>query len=388
MEIVVLGGAGKMAHGANRYLVEQSDISKVVIADYDLKNAEKTVKKLNSKKATAEFADFNDHSSLVRVLKDADAVLNSTVYYSNLKVMKAALETGTHYVDLGGLFHTAKKQFELNDEFEKAGITGVVGLGSAPGIVNVMARYAVDQLDKVEYIRIRDGIVNFVKTKAPLTPPYAIDTILDEFTMDAPVFENGEFKEVPPFSGGEVVDYPEPVGKCVSYNTIHTEVWTLSNSFKNKGVKEVNFKLALPKAFEEKMRFLVSLGFGSKEPIKAKDIKVAPRDILIALLSRFPKEDVEPDDHKVLRVEVKGEKNSETLEIIVEVIIHPNKKYHLSAGTLSVGGPGAIVARILAGRSIKQRGVFPPEKCVDPIFFFKELAKWDMRVYSIVKRSV
>jgi len=311
MKIAVLGGAGRMAPGGNRFLVEQEDVEQVIIADLDLEKARRVAKSLGEK-AIAKRADFNDHRSLVELLRDVDAVLNSTVYYSNLKVMRACLEAGTHYVDLGGLFHMAKEQFKLDREFREADLTAISGLGSAPGIVNIMARYAADRLDKIEYIRIRDGIVNFTPTKVPLKVPYALDTLLDEFTVPAQIFEDGKFKEVPPFSGEEEVDYPEPVGRQKSYYTLHTEVYTLPLSFKDKGVREVNFKLALPRELEWKMRFLVDLGFGSKEPIMFGKASLSPREVLNGLLARFTQdehEQVEPDDHKVLRVDVKGERD-------------------------------------------------------------------------------
>jgi saccharopine dehydrogenase-like NADP-dependent oxidoreductase len=379
-----------MAPGGNRFLVEQEDVEQVIIADLDLEKARRVAKSLGEK-AIAKRADFNDHRSLVELLRDVDAVLNSTVYYSNLKVMRACLEAGTHYVDLGGLFHMAKEQFKLDREFREADLTAISGLGSAPGIVNIMARYAADRLDKIEYIRIRDGIVNFTPTKVPLKVPYALDTLLDEFTVPAQIFEDGKFKEVPPFSGEEEVDYPEPVGRQKSYYTLHTEVYTLPLSFKDKGVREVNFKLALPRELEWKMRFLVDLGFGSKEPIMFGKASLSPREVLNGLLARFTQdehEQVEPDDHKVLRVDVKGERDGEIIEYRLESIIHPLKRFNLPAGTLSVGGPGAMATWMVARGDIRERGVLPPERCIDPEYFFKIMAEWGMPVYVTEKKLI
>lgn len=390
MKIVVLGGAGRMAPAGNRFLVEQEDVNEVVIADKNLEKAKRAASELKSSKTKAEYADFMDHSLLVNLLEDTDVVLNSTVYYSNLKVMKACLDSGTHYVDLGGLFHVAKKQLKMTKEFKDAGLTAVNGMGSAPGIVNLMSRYAVDHLDSVEHVKVRDGIVNFTKTTAPLRAPYALDTLLDEFTKPAQIFENGEFKEVPPFpfSEGEEVDYPEPVGTQQSYPTLHTEVYTLPNSFKDKGVKEVNFKLALPTSFEEKLKLLVELGFGEKDPIEVGEVKVSPREVLDTLLSRFEEEKSEPDDHKVLRVDVSGEKGGEKYEYRLESVIHPMKKFNLSTGTLSMGGPGAMAAWMIARGDITKRGVYPPEKCIDPEYFFQVMGEWAMPVYVTEKKPL
>ena len=125
--------------------------------------------------------------------------------------MDACQAENVNYVDMGGLFHVAKKQLQLNSRWREKGLTAVLGMGSAPGIVNVMSRYAVDMLDRVESIYIRDGIVNLAKMDTPLAIPYALGTLLDEFMMNAFIFEDGDLKEVAPFYGGEVIDFPEPV---------------------------------------------------------------------------------------------------------------------------------------------------------------------------------
>ena len=60
-------------------------------------------------------------------------------------------------MDMGGLFHVTRKQMPLSDQWKAQGLTAVLGMGSAPGIVNVMSRYAVDLLDSVESIHMNPG---------------------------------------------------------------------------------------------------------------------------------------------------------------------------------------------------------------------------------------
>lgn len=389
MKIVVLGAGGNTSPGANRYLAENDDVNEVVLADIDTEEVERRARKLGDK-AVSKYADVDDHGMLVDLFDDADAVVNATVFYFNLQVMKACLEAKTNYVDLGGLFHTAKKQLDWDDKFREAGITGIVGLGSAPGIVNVMARWAVDRLDTVRSINIRDGIVDFTERGVSFNAPYALDTLVDEFTTNAVVFEDGEFKEVPPFSGGEEVDYPEPVGTQTSYNTLHTEVYTLAKTFEDKGLKEVDFKLALPSEFERKLRFLIDLGFGKKDTIKVKEKEIKPVDVLKELVSELkePNEEIEPDDHKVLRVDVEGEKDDKVTQHRLESLISPMKKYGLSCGQLSVGGPAGIAAWMMSKGIIEKKGFMPPEQCIEPETFFEEMAKWDMQVYHSTKQAI
>ena len=171
--------------------------------------------------------------------------------------MQACLEAGLHYTDFGGLFHWAKDQLALHDRFAAAGLTAVAGSGSAPGIVNVMTGYAAGQLDTVESVRILDGIVNNAPSSSPFAVPYAVMTLVREFTMNPVSFVDGDWVELEPFAGGEEVDFPEPVGRQTVFNTIHSEPYTIPVSLRDKGIRHCSFKLSLPKEFEIKLRLLV-----------------------------------------------------------------------------------------------------------------------------------
>ena len=203
MKIVVLGGAGLMGRIAVKDLAASESVEQVIIADRDTELAHKVASLLpaGQSKVSVVEVDVTDSECLVAVLDGADAVLNAVHYYFNLQVMQACLEAGTHYTDMGGLFFNTRKQLALSDEFAAAGLTAVLGMGSAPGVPNVQSRYAADRLDTVESIRIYDGI---------LPPPgddirfgYAIPTIIDELVMPPMVFWDGEFKEESPLSGEE-----------------------------------------------------------------------------------------------------------------------------------------------------------------------------------------
>ncbi|MGD9279972.1 MAG: saccharopine dehydrogenase C-terminal domain-containing protein [Desulfobacterales bacterium] len=390
MKITVLGAAGKMATGAIRDLAESPEVSEIVLVD--LKPCkplvEERAKRWCHNKASVISADINDADNFRAAIRGSAALANCTTHHLNLKVMDACHAENVNYVDMGGLFHVAKKQLQLNSRWREKGLTAVLGMGSAPGIVNVMSRYAVDMLDRVESIYIRDGIVNLAQMDTPLAIPYALGTLLDEFMMNAFIFEDGELKEVAPFYGGEVIDFPEPVGKQTVYCTIHSEEITIPTTFKSKGLKQMSFKLALPGAFEEKLRFLIDLGLGAKDPIEVSGSRVVPRDFLVALAQKLPKPASKPDDHKVLRVDVAGEKNGAKREIRLEMICHPYQPWEMATGVHSVGVPVGVTSRLLARGEITEKGALPAEACVPPRPFFKLLAERNLTASVMLKHDV
>ena len=110
MEIVAPGGAGKMGCIAVQYLAGDQRVDEVVIADWDVAQARTVAGIINSTRVSIKSVDVTGHDALVGTLKGADACLNATVYYFNLQVMGACLEAGVSYTDMGGLFHTTRKQ--------------------------------------------------------------------------------------------------------------------------------------------------------------------------------------------------------------------------------------------------------------------------------------
>jgi saccharopine dehydrogenase-like NADP-dependent oxidoreductase len=275
---------------------------------------------------------------------------------------------------MGGLFHITRKQLELHDRFVKAGISAVLCMGSAPGVPNIQARYAADRLDTIESIKIYDGI----KPPPPDDPrfSYAVPTIIDELTVEPMVFENGKFVAKPPLSGFEDYLFTEPLGILPMHLTLHSEVATLPITFKDKGIKDCFFKInywGMAQNTIEKIKVLVDYGFASKEPVDVGGEPIVPRDLMVAILSGdvpsvtdllAPAVNKPPDWTKEIVTEIKGMKDGK--EVIYRMGTLTCK------GALPTGVAPAIAAIWLAeGRS--EPGVYPPEACLDPEPFFKEL---------------
>src|SRR5262249_55491778 len=194
--------------------------------------------------------------------------------YFNVPIMRACLEARVPYSDLGGLYHGTLKQFALHDEFVRAGIPALLGMGSTPGITNVMARAMARGLDQVDAVHVRVGCLDGSASGA-LPVPYAPDTVIDEFSLEPMVFRDGRAQAVPPMSGQETIDFPPPVGRMEALYTLHSEVAMFPRSF--PGLREASFKVAFEPDFTRKVAFLVELGFASREKLPTGS---TPREVL------------------------------------------------------------------------------------------------------------
>ena len=380
MHIIVLGGAGAMGRIAVRTLTEYTDVDQVTIADYNEERAQEVAAALHSSKIQIKRVDVTNEERLRELLRGASVALNAVEYVFNLPILAACIQEKVHYADLGGLFHTTRKLMQIHAEVEAAGITAILGMGGTPGITNLLARAAVDKLDHVDGIKVQLGCSDTTPSSAPLVAPYSIRTILDEFTKQPQVFQDGVWYPQQPLSGQEEMVFPLPVGRATAIYSLHSECATFPLSFRDKGIRHVSFKIAFPSDFMTKLKFLVDLGFGNDEPIDVRGVKVSPREVLARLLDMAPVENAEPQDCDVLRIVATGEAGGQQVEITNQVVVLPYRRWGISAGALDTGVPLAIAGRMLAHGEITRRGAFGPEMCVPVEPFFRELARYDMHI--------
>lgn len=359
----------------------------ILIADYDFNKAKEVADKFGLK---AVQLDVRDHVKLIEVINGSDVVINCVQYNWNIDIMRACLEVGAHYIDLGGLFHVTKKQLELDEEFKSAGLTAILGMGSTPGTMNVMAGYAASKLDTIEEAKAICACGDFTKTNAVIGIPYSLLTVMEEHTKEPWILKDGELQPVPPGSGKEIISFTEPVGPAEAFYCIHSEPVQFAKSFKEKGIKNASFKLSLPEEFEGAVSFLAELGFATEEPINVKGQEVNPLHTMVAVVNRYlerydSKNDGELNDCDVLRAVVTGTKDGVEKEITVECVIRTSEKWGFMAGALDTGVPPSIVAQMICNGQITERGAFGAEKGVPALAYFKELSKRQMPVYCVEK---
>jgi saccharopine dehydrogenase-like NADP-dependent oxidoreductase len=214
-----------------------------------------------------------------------------------------------------------------------------------------------------------------------LAASYSIQTVLDEASLPAPTFTHGRFGSAPAMSDPETIDFPDPVGTQRPSRTIHSELATLPLSFRKKGIREVSFRIAFAPDLDRQLRLTSALGLLSREPIDVGGTRVAPRDVLIALLKQTPKPPATaaPDEYEILRVAVHGEHKGRPAGEVMTCHAPgiPAWGFGVDADT---GCPPSIAMQLLLRGEIEARGVQPPEMAVPVAPFIAELDRRGMRV--------
>jgi saccharopine dehydrogenase-like NADP-dependent oxidoreductase len=402
VHLVVLGGGGAMGRITVRTLVEDDRVSQVTVADASLAAAERTLAWLaqGREKATARVCDVRDAQAVAAVLRGADVVLNATDYAYNLHAMRAALDAHLSYADLGGLFHMTLRQYELDGAFRAAGLTAVLGIGSTPGITNLLARVAADRLDAVERLDVRIGSGDARPSDTRFAPPYSLRTIFDECTLEPMAYVGGEWHAVAPMSGEETIDFPAPVGRATAMHTLHSEVALFPVSFRERGLRDTSFKIAFPPSFLAQLKILVELGLARADAINVRGpdpgttVRVAPRELVVALLAdrSKPAESAQPADAPadcdVLRVIAEGTLDGAPVQLVEEMVVQPFAPWNVAAGDIDTGVPLAVAGILLASGEARVTGAHGAELVFDPITFLGELARYGMRATQTVSTTL
>lgn len=377
MRILVLGGCGAIGKAMVRELMDQGEVSEIIVADIDSRKGENYVQSLGSKKVAFKQVDVRDHQGLVNTLKGSSAVLNSTWIELYMPIFLAALEAKVHYVDLGGLFHGTKKQLQYHEDFKKAGVTAILCMGASPGMTNIAAAEGAKNFDEIDEIKVRTG------AKGGKGFAYTPRTILDECMVKPMVFKDGKHMELEPLTGWEKYNLPEPVGEVEGFYSIHSEVLTFP-SYIGKDVKNVTFKVAFSSSLVEMLKVLKELEFFSNTPIQVNGIEISPREFLDTHLGSLPVQE-SLDEHKSFRVEMIGKRNGKRAHWAYETVVGSNKQWGIKATAIWTGVPAAIAGLMLAKGEIQQTGVFPPESILDSSRFITELEK---KGISIKEREI
>jgi saccharopine dehydrogenase (NAD+, L-lysine-forming) len=359
---VLLLGVGAVGSVIARHLAGHPSIASLTLADRDTTRARALAPRLRGAIAIAE-SDAADPAALARLTGGHQMVINAILPRFNGAVMDAALAAGCHYVDLAA---GEEDQFRRDAAWRAAGRIALHGMGEDPGISNVMARAGADRLDQVETIRVRDGEFS-ESADLPLACLFSIETFIEEAVAPPRLFEAGAWRTLPPWSGREIYPFPPPVGPQPVFTLVHEEVDTLPR-FIGKGIRNVDFKLALPDSMQKQLEFLDRIGMTRRDAVQVGGTSVRPLAVLAAVLPQPADLAGKVRGAAIILVEVEGVREGHRwLHRLHTGMTHEeaDRRLQATATSLLTGTGGAAGALAIATGRLTQSGVHSPEQ-VEP----------------------
>ncbi len=378
MKILALGGAGDMGRAAVTTLLGMFGISSVTVADANYELAERFVRLIAAGNLSAAPIDVRDRSALHSLIEKHDLVV-STVgpYYKYGKtVVEACISAGRSGIDINDDWEPTLDILALHEKAKNAGITYITGMGSSPGLLNLMALQASRALEQVESIMTAWSLNGGWQSgpKQPFhvarrllglgdaeRPNAAIEHLFHECSSTVPTYRDGNLVGVDSMTSAGSLQFPGYADRQV-FHVGHPEPITLPKTSNAKSVSNVMFGdkeiFDLIRRIADSIkrgRLSVEDGAHSFED-EAKNLAPVSSNI---------------DDPPGLCSVVTGWTGEKRKKIAWGLIRGP---YGLMAGVTAV--PLAIAARMIADGRIAKRGVFPPESSVDPERLFAEFAPY------------
>ena len=291
-------GSGMQGTAAAYDLAKFADPEKVVVGDVSIAQAKTCADRVNRlvgrDVCEAVQVDALDQDSLIDFLDKADIVLSCLPYWMNPYVARGAVETLTDMVDLGGNTEITRSILALNDEAKEAGISLVPDCGLAPGLVNNIGSYLIDQFEKAESVKLYCGVL----PQNPQPPfnyklTFNVEGLVNEYDFESVVLRDGKIVLVDTLDELEEI-YVDQVGVMEAFTTsggTSTAPLTFQGKIDNYEYKTIRYP-----GHCELMRLFKDFGFWSESTVNVKGVDVVPKDVFVAVfgpeLERFEDEDL------------------------------------------------------------------------------------------------
>jgi lysine 6-dehydrogenase len=348
-------------------LVQHSNFDEIVVADYNIKAADALAREIDDQRLKIVYFDANDYDSMLQLFPEYDVVINGLPWKYDLPVTKACVEVGVSGLDVS----TEEEQWDFDAAAKEKEIIFIPGVGATPGITNVMARNAADQMDAVDEIQI-----NFAAFRCPAPAPGLLITFLYEFhpkTEERVYYKDGEFVRVGPFEGLKTVNFPGPIGEQEVCYIPHDETWTMPGSL---GARAVSVRGCFPRHAMRLAKAMLEAGLYSEEPITIKGVNTTAFELMHELLLQLPETKETPLWAYGLVVDVFGIKDGREIKIRHWNRHPPMDEWGGKAAYYkNIAIPLSIGAQMIARGDIEARGVLPPETVINPGIFFAELER-------------
>ena len=380
MRMLVLG-AGLQGSACAYDLLQNPEVKEVRLADLHLEHLPEFLAPYSGKRLLPTVLDVRDHDAVLALMRESDAVMSAIPYYFNLDLAKLAVEAGTNFCDLGGNTEIVFQQKQLNDKAAAKGKTIVPDCGLAPGMVNILSQYGIEQLDKVERVKIFvGGLPQHPEPPLNYQIVYSLEGVLDYYTTLSWVVRDGKRTQVKALSEIEKVEFPSPVGALEAFHTaggLSTMAWRYEGKIPTMEYKTLRYP-----GHAHIMEAIRELGLLELTPVEVKGLKVIPRDATVAAMG--PKL-TKPNgrDLVALRVTVEGTKAGKAKKVGWELICYYDEARKISAMMQTTGYSLSITGQMQAKGEIKPAGVHTPDECVPAAKYIAELDKRGVHIKEI-----
>lgn len=381
MKVVVLS-AGAVGGEVARELAKSGAVDQLVVADRDealagivAKEAARLGTAKHGTTASSAAFDASDPASIDAVIAGADIVFNAVgpFYRFGLNIAWAAVKAGAHYIDVCDEFDVAElfiNNAELDEAATNADVVVLTGMGSSPGLTNLAARWAVDDLTTAHTVNVVIGVPYRATMGVTIN-----DHMLHSMSGDVAQFLDGEDRAVPAWGDPMPFTMQEPFGAHEFGYMGHPEGITLGRYIPGLRNAVVRFGWFEPEGVRL-WKDLDRLGLLNGEVLEG--LPISPREFLARYMhtaagqERLGIENPAPLPGSAWHVAVDGEKDGVPTRISIEGHMLDGSG-RSGPGVITAAPAAAAIVELIEGR-ITRRGVVAPEACIEAEPFVRRVA--------------
>ncbi len=394
VNVLVFGGTGRIGSAAAWDLARYGDVDSIGIAGRSIEALEKTKAWINRENVTSHVLDIADSKAMRHLMSCYDVgIIALPDRRSSYRTVEAAIGSGLNIVDVLEEYHRRPDPYETEgleipasislDEYGESlhhkalenGVTLLDGMGFAPGLSNVTLGEGIRKVQAKSAVARVGGIPSRESARRhPLKYmiTWSFGHVLREYMVRVRVIQEGKIAEVAAISGRESFRFNE----CGQDEELECAI--------TPGMPSFLYTMPQLKNFSEKtirwpghwqaIDALKECGLLDLEPVKFDGKAIRPREFSLSLIE--PKLRPLPGDEDVCVMwnTAWGRERRADCYMWAEADVANG----LSAMSRVTGFSAAIAARLLAGGSIKEKGIVAPESSINGNLcqrFVRDLAK-------------
>ena len=378
MRMLVLG-AGLQGSACAFDLLNNASVERVLLADSRTGALPSFLAPLAGNRLVQHVLDVRDETAVRAAMAQCDGVLSAIPYYFNLPLAQLAIESGVHFADLGGNTGIVRQQKALDEAAKAKGVSVVPDTGLAPGMVNVVAQYGIDQFDAVESVKLFvGGLPQVPEPPLDYQIAYSIEGMIDYYTTPSLVVRNGIPQEVTALSELETVQFSEPLGELEAF---HTAGGLSTMVYRHAGkIGSMEYKTLRYPGHARIMESIRGLGLLDTTAVDVKGEQVVPRDVFVRVAGEKLRKG--KPDLVALRVVVMGTKNGQRSSRAWELVDRYDAQRGITAMMRTTGYTLSITGQLQVSGEIAP-GVHTPDECIPAERYFAMLAERGVKIREV-----
>lgn len=379
-------GAGGMGEAIAYDLLQDEDTESVNVVDRFSESLERVKANLSDSRLTIGIADAGDVVMMRKLMKPVSVSIGAASYEYNAILAKIAIDTHTHFCDLGGNNTIVGAEFALHAQARDAGVKIIPDCGIAPGAVSTLVRFGIDEmfaqgLGMPDEVCIRvGGLPRHPQGPLKHMKVFSVRGLINEYIEDTEVLENGKRKLIKSLNGIEpIIFHDERFNNGVleleaAYTSGGSS--TLTKTYQGE-IQKLDYKTIRYPGHWEKIQVMAQLGLFDNAEVISNGMNITPRDFTEQFIDKI----ISYKDEDMLLVRVTLIKDNDRLEY--DMIDSQDKRTGHTAMQRTTGYSAAIVAKMMATNMITGNGVMTIEQNVPPKEF---IAEWKKRGMLLKER--